>query len=234
MKERGIIFSAPMVRAILDGTKTQTRRIVKFPRWMITDWERDKAAWDFNRGLSVGLFSEGRLYREMRRYADVGDRIWVRETWAVRGNEDGHPVRADYSLCEFEEADRFYCADCKPTNYGMWEMPDGSVFEGWRPSIYMPRWASRITLEVTDVRVQRLQDISVEDAKAEGVSGYVNGHGHVSDAELLVEPGYRHPHFYRRGFEDVWDSIHGDGSWDANPWVWAISFKRIDAARGAA
>jgi hypothetical protein len=130
----------------------------------------------------------------------------------------------------FDNADLntvFYRADFQP-RYGAWERDDSpdhvTRIERWRPSIHMPRWASRITLEVTDVRVERLQDITEEDAKAEGAEARAHG---VDDAAAF---GLRH----RVGFADLWESINGAGSWDANPWVWRIAFKRIDQAKEAA
>ena len=171
MRERPILFSAPMVRAILAGTKTQTRRVCKGQRELsnVHDFQIDRCP-----------------------YGQLGDRLWVRETWLR------HSVNVPN--------DYLYRAD----------HPDdgtiGPAHGGWKPSIHMPRWASRITLEITDVRVERLQDISARDAWAEGIT---------------PSPDVDPYHEYR----DLWESINGPGSWDANPWVWAVSFKRIDAAR---
>jgi len=161
MTERPILFSAPMVRAILDGSKTQTRRVWKMPR-----------------GCD-----------ECRRpYGQPGDRLWVRETW--RSYPDGIVYRADYRDTDFADA----------------------VHAPWRASIHMPRSASRIELEVTGLRVERLQDISEADANAEGVK------------HSLHLPGGR---FARENFAHLWWTIHGDESWEANPWVWVVSFVRV-------
>lgn len=208
MKEKPILFSGPMVRAILDGRKTQTRRIVK-PQ------PPD--------GASVGWSVFSRAYGpdcvEVRRYAhqggdhqsfiscpygQPGDRLWVKETHRFDGIDqrigvqekriDALSYRADM------EGDQS-CDDC-----------------AWRPSIFMPRWASRITLEVTGVRVERLQDISADDCVVEGAGSPVGTeltHGRVTTE------------WNRRAYRALWESINGSGSWDANPWVWVVEFKRI-------
>lgn len=179
MRERPILFSAPMVRAILEGRKTQTRRIAKK---VLT------VAGPNGKDLGIGICP----------YGWPCDLLWVRETWSPR----------DYTtLTNRDRSEIFYRAD------------DERVYESdgrWRPSIFMPRWASRITLEITEIRVQQLQDISEEDAKAEGVE--------LSNVMSS----------YRRDFQFLWASINGADSWAANPWTWAISFKRIDAQERAA
>ena len=204
MKERPILFSAPMVRAILEGRKTQTRRIVKpradrdfGPRCVLQPHE------------IAGEINAGDLRNSV--YGFPGDRLWVRETWA-RDDEDGALMyRADVG-----------CDD----DANAWERGriEGVSRYRWRPSIHMPRWASRITLEITDVRVERLQEISEADARAEGVYPYMPGEGVIHPPRFADDYQYR-PN-YREGFEIVWQSIHGDGSWAANPWVWVIGFKR--------
>lgn len=168
MKERPILFSAPMVRAILDGSKTQTRRIVK----MKTPKVRTLLDYSVD-GLCVGPCPQG----------NTGDRLWVRETFGLLGDEEQHVLhyRATH--------------------------PRAHV-TGWTPSIHMPRRASRITLEITGVRVERLNDIGQFDAAAEGV---------IPDDEDFVG-----------AFMALWESIAGPGSWDANPWVWVIEFKRME------
>ena len=147
------------------------------------------------------------------RHGTPGDRLWVRETWQHNiGN--GPPIiyRADHGA-----AQSVYEADLAT---GAWKV----AVSGWRPSIYMPRWASRILLEITDVRVQRLQEISEEDARAEG----------VSDGGCLScgnpEPcGCGNPQpDARDGFAWLWQSIHGSDGWHVNPWVWAITFRRLE------
>ncbi|GKW27807.1 hypothetical protein AB6D34_09215 [Pectobacterium brasiliense] len=215
MKERGIIFNGEMVRATLDGLKTQTRRVVRHQP------DEDGLA-----RLSGGpwMDTSEKVYRCP--YGEVGDRLWVRETWSLLGNEDACPIDWNDNLVKGGGVDaaRIYRASCeqKPGDYGLWSIPDDAdwkphtddmKFEGaWTPSIHMPRWASRITLEITDVRVERLNDISEEDAKAEGC---INS--------LHLQGG----RFANENFAWLWQSIYGAESWDANPWVWVIVFKRI-------
>lgn len=189
MKERPILFSGPMVRAILDSSKTQTRRVVK-PR----------------KDLSVGcMLAPHELAGEANcgdysnsPYGQPGDRLWVRETFMQE--------------TQFEPCAVRYRATDEPFVLGP---PIGNIAKDWRPSIHMPRWASRITLELTGVRVERLQDISEADATAEGVD---------YDPEDCPFAGVRTAvHAYR----NLWDKINGAGSWDANPWVWVIEFRRL-------
>ncbi|UYW75572.1 hypothetical protein OFY05_11420 [Pseudocitrobacter faecalis] len=178
MKERGMIFNGEMVRAILNGRKTQTRRTVKLPHI-----DRD-AMCELSGNELSGELSAGN-YRNSP-HGKPGDRIWVRETFGDCG------VRLVY------RADTFDGARCKVNR--------------WTPSIHMPRWASRILLEITDVRVERLNDISECDAKAEGAP---------TECTLIGDKHYP-------GFRSLWKSIYGDDSWQANPWVWVIEFKRIE------
>ncbi|MGU5948146.1 hypothetical protein [Klebsiella pneumoniae] len=236
MKERGMIFNGEMVRAILDGRKTQTRRPIKWKQTRFTEigeredgrkwpWSEDaEHACDFWHPCPFGA---------------VGERIWVRETWATLGNEDGCCIDWEGNLCKGDErsAARIYRASCeqRPGDYGLWSIPDDAYwkphtkehkFEGaWRPSIHMPRWASRILLEITDVRVERLNAISEEDATAEG----------VPPAGSLL-PDYPGTFLTPKGdfatakvaFQRLWESIYGEESWKANGWVWVISFKRVE------
>ena len=183
MKERPIIFSAPMVRALLAGTKTQTRRIVK---------ARDLEWMDVHQGLREPDNAERCPYGK-----PGGDRLYVREAWAAPHAYDHLPPR-------------LIPQDAR-IHYAATEDRGGLL---WRPSIHMPRWASRITLEVTGVRVERLQGISEADAIAEGARN------------SLHLPGGR---FARENFEHLWWTIHGDGSWESNPWVWVVEFKAIEA-----
>jgi hypothetical protein len=196
MTERPIIFSAPMVRAILAGTKTQTRRVMR---------DQPCKLLDYNRG-ALSIRVRGAVYQAFSPefppvrcpYGQPGDRLWVREAWS-RDEEDG-------SL--------FYRADVGTGNEADdWQrnIDDGASGYRWKPSIHMPRWASRILLEVTCVRVERLHDISEADANAEGVK------------HSLHLPGGR---FARENFAHLWWTIHGDGSWDANPWVWVVEFRK--------
>lgn len=175
MKERPILFSGEMVRAILDGSKTQTRRVVKGDALGILNLEI--------RPPSDPIFVEKCLYGK------PGDRLWVREAWAQHTETFG-----DFLPSTVYRAD-----------------PVTPHFTKWKPSIHMPRWASRITLEITGVRVERLQDISEKDALSEGCEP---DDGNPESPSPISE------------FRDLWQSINGAESWAANQWVWVIEFKK--------
>jgi hypothetical protein len=198
VKERPILMSAPMVRAILAGTKTQTRRVVKLqPPAVVQSIYRPFPAEPNNwQGYGFGsIHWYGRCP-----YGVAGDRLWVRETWAV-------PHRYDHL------GPSNIPTKGVPVHYAATEDRGGLR---WRPSIHMCRFASRITLEITDVRVERLQEISEADAIAEGCVG---GHG--------ASKGYAYNATPHEHYRALWESINGPGSWDLNPWVWAISFRRV-------
>ncbi|EDR7342204.1 hypothetical protein QE95_003940 [Salmonella enterica subsp. salamae] len=222
MKERGMIFNAEMVRAILDGRKTQTRRPVKGVR--PDNCLPIHPATATRSGVHTHVMDAPK--HGLCPFGVVGDRLWVRETWATLGNEDGHPVDANGNLCSREDAQRIYRASAiqNPGNYGLWTSPDGFDFEGsWTPSIHMPRWASRITLEITDVRVERVQDISQIDAIAEG-----GPPDHPSFSKISREMGFSD--WPRSWFAQTWWGIYGREAWNTNPWVWVIKFKRVEEA----
>lgn len=195
MAERPILFSAPMVRALLAGTKTQTRRVVKARKCP-----------DIGCELAPSEIAGEEHLDRLCPYGQPGDRLWVRETWAA-------PHRYDHL------GPSNIPVDGVRTHYAASEDRGGLR---WRPSIHMPRWASRITLEVVGVRVERLQDISQDDARAEGAPP-----SHTSIDAVSREFGY--PDFPRSWYAQLWDQINGPGSWDANPWVWVVEFKRIEA-----
>jgi len=206
MKERPILFSAPMVRAILDGSKTQTRRVIKAQpnpgEWPLLDIAIDMRG---NRvGAAVWWMDENNQHGDERLcpYGQPGDRLWVRETFTATRDRETIIYRADPLYADMLRGDL------------------GRDW-AWTSSIHMPRWASRILLEVTGVRVERIQDISEEDAKAEGASPTLTS----LDATQFGAVGT-----CREGFRQIWESINGEKSWDANPWVWVIEFKRIDSA----
>ena len=208
MKERPILFSGPMVRAILDGRKTQTRRIMK-PQPTYDGF------WWSHKGYSCGgekQFRDGLPLFVGCPYGKVGDRLWVRETCC----SDGWSVHylADNDHREFGETR--YDDVIKLHHYS-------GGFSRQVPSIHMPRWASRITLEITGVRVERLNEISEADAYSEGVT-ITSGQSFASNGnpELRNEA--------RCAFQSLWNSINGPESWAANPWVWAVEFKRIKTA----
>jgi hypothetical protein len=209
VKERPILFSGPMVLAILDGRKTQTRRIIKpqpkHDQFELCNFAKSKVARD---GTSYpaederfGICDVDGEWSIECRHKRVCDRMWVRETWAP--------------LCDFDlEFGAMYRADNYPS--------DKVVDFKWKPSIHMPRWASRITLEITGVRVERLQDVSEADAMAEGCERIELGPHEVHGMGV-------HPmtSTYGAAFADLWERINGFDSWDANPWVWVIEFRRI-------
>lgn len=202
-KERGMIFNSEMVRAILSGQKTQTRRIVKNQRegdcWSVKPAEVQLCA---RHTHDWWLPTGTKPYSSLPAcpHGNVGDRIWVRETWAEAGGNapELQLYRASYP-------------DHVPSRYENLK-PLEEI--RWTPSIHMPRWASRILLEITNVRVERLKDISEEDAKAEGVS---------PPARTITPPEA----VYRVGFGELWRSIYGDENWEKNPWVWVIELKRV-------
>ncbi len=256
MKERAILFSAPMVRAILEGRKTVTRRVMRIqPTWIETStgghWLHCHSTGfsPFNAKYREGLAREGAGYGAHLGcpYGGPGDRLWVRETWArVNDCPDFQESGRGQGSCGCEEdhARVIYRATDDAGPYE-WQDDSGKMHPMiWRPSIYMPRWASRITLEVVTLRVERLQDITNDDAKAEGtprVEGDPDEYPCLS-CELGVGPklskgsvgcvdcsnsGVSGP---RAHFAALWDSINGKregASWDDNPWVAAISFRRM-------
>jgi hypothetical protein len=226
MKERPILFSGPMVRALLDGSKTQTRRLAVTKRSGIefigggpkngADWN-DPTCWGFedpNTGFWWALRGDETNYQLPCPHGAVGDRLWVRETW--RGVVEINPPGKSMELGVARYVpDQEYC---RRVEYQATQERDG---EPWRPSIHMPRWASRITLEVAGVRVERLQDISEADAIAEGIgktpAGFWSTYGR-SGVDGTYSP--------RSSFHCLWESINGADSWDANPWVWVVEFRR--------
>lgn len=223
-KERGMIFNAEMVRAILSGQKTQTRRIVKYVTadncMTLTkpSKPRDGVYTHVMDAPKHGLCPHG----------NVGDRIWVRETWQG-------------PLVDFERSDDLL------RNPEKYEKPENCVYAAdgvpapefydaddnlrccWRPSIHMPRWASRILLEITNVRVERLNDISEQDAIAEGIdtdwlAESQDNYDCIADHNMTGRPTAK------GHFSYLWQSIYGDDKskcWEKNPWVWVIEFKRV-------
>lgn len=226
MKERPILFSAPMVRSILAGTKTQTRRVVKIDGldfggcngdslddpscWGLED--EDGRWWGLAEGVAVD-----KVFRSP--YGQPGDRLWVREATHRRPMLNlltGEPLAPEHD-------GGAYTADDEDVLN-----PDGFDIAWWYsrracPSIHMPRWASRITLDITGVRVERLQDISEADALAEGiVQLHDGGYG-------LPAGEHYHSADPRQSYLSLWEAINGPGSVEANPWVWAVEFPRFQA-----
>jgi hypothetical protein len=211
MKERPIIFNGEMVRAILDGRKTQTRRVMKPqpPYRFGSPFLTTTGVWIFSL-TTAGDFPMWKNYLKCP-YGLPGDRLWVRETWAKRSDcEDGSDKAKHYL---------HYKATYKGGNL----LDEWHAYDKWRPSIHMPRWASRITLEIVNVRVERVQEISETDATEEGFSASY-GWCEASNCHEANSFAWEH-------FQNLWDSINAKRGfgWDANPWVWVIEFKRVQA-----
>ncbi|EOX9507704.1 TPA: hypothetical protein ACXI22_004734 [Citrobacter amalonaticus] len=224
MTERGMIFNGEMVRAILDGRKTQTRRVVKG----VEGADSFTPEWDIN-GEQIFVVCGEKDHTQMNPvlgaiscpFGAVGDRIWVRETF--QGPLVSEELFEEYrAYPEKFETPQYceYAADggAKPEYCDL----DDNIRHGWRPSIHMPRWASRITLEITDVRVERLNDISQEDALAEGMelTGWKPTYSDPDSGGEVCTP--------YDNFAELWQSIYSAGSWLSNPWVWVIEFRRIE------
>jgi len=227
MKEFPILFSAPMIQSLLDGHKTMTRRVVKSIDHDLLDMmSEDAETGTPNSELLELLYGpstddNGKSMADQwmvrctecpeegvltlgQGFGRVGDRLWVRETWrgVIGINPPHEPLKTGIARYT---PDQEYCRRVE------YRATQGVDAEPWRPSIHMPRWASRITLEVTDVRVERLQDVSDSGAKAEGITVGKNTPQAVDQ------------------FCRLWRDINGEESWSANPWVWVIEFKRVDS-----
>jgi hypothetical protein len=251
VKETPILFSSEMIRAILYRGKIQTRRVV-IGAPDAPDYKPVAIVPPFWSFSPTSDYGESRDIRCP--YGVAGDRLWIRETWGLHAYGDGtdwyrgsvrgateDSLRAQWNLT--------FRADYGPIQDGIY----------WRPGIFMPRWASRITLEITEVRVQRLWDITDDDARAEGVEPYTPPHGHISPDQRVPGPGFERcrlgdqPH--RLPYADLWDQINGkrrrreylsigdpghtadrpwrtvideSAAWAANPWIWAITFKKVE------
>ncbi|MDG0306798.1 hypothetical protein MXT24_02260 [Klebsiella pneumoniae] len=198
MKERGMIFNGEMVRAILDGRKTQTRRPVKFP------------VHDKNLGCELagnelaGELSAGNYLNSS--FGKPGDRIWVREAFRV------HSRATDVATLVYKASERnSWTEQTHRVPVAVCNKP--ATPEKWTPSIHMPRWASRILLEITDVRVERLQEITLGDICKEIGCGLYDFRPATHGFQV---------------WEELWQSIYGAENWNANPWVWVIEFKRVE------
>ena len=230
MTERGMIFNAEMVRAILAGRKTQTRRIMKVQPesnqlglLLITDSTRhsDIGKYHWAESNATGNHVRSKLFACP--FGAVGDQIWVRETFQgpLFNYEQMDEYLEDSSKLEKPEFCQYAADGGHRPEY---QDADDNLRHGWRPSIHMPRWASRILLEITDVRVERLNAISEEDARAEGI---IDG-GCLNCGE--PEPcGCANPEpDATDAFAYLWQSFYGQENWNANPWVWVIEFKRVE------
>lgn len=209
IKERPILFSGEMVRAILDNRKTQTRRVVKWPKWSDQTDPHQIAGLVEHRGIA--WYEEGRpVKRYTCPYGVPGDRLWVRESWGLVAENSG-----PHRLIRYRAT-----------------TPTAAMGLRWRPSIHMPRWASRLTLDVVSVKVERVQEISEADAAAEGMTTPML---EVDDeVEELSQEDYDSGYFRPKSdyslageFSHLWDSINaarGYG-WSVNPWCWCLTFR---------
>lgn len=225
MKERPILFSAPMVRAILGGTKTQTRRVVKLPK-DLAGGDLSRAWHDLLFGVTPGLhvpMPDETVQRLRNQWGwPEPSRLWVRETFCLENTYDyhgDHVTPNDGRPIKKQRDDRDECYWLIP-HYRATEPEPNIVpyrcdadddLTRWTPSIFMPRWASRITLEITGIRVERLNEITRGACMDEGCP--------FPNMAQTTDP--------RGWFSDLWESINGPGSWDTNPWVWVIEFKRV-------
>lgn len=233
MKERGMIFNAEMVRAILDGRKTQTRRIMAIQpehselglrRVIDSKNGRDNGKYFWSQSDARGLKMRSKVFGCP--YGEVGDRIWVRETYQGPLFDYEHMESYLEDSSKFEKPEFcVYRADGNPAPE--FYDADDNLHCGWRPSIHMPRWASRILLEITNVRVERLNSISEQDALSEGIDRErleesQDNYDCIADHNMTGRPTAT------GAFKYLWESIYGEENWQANPWVWVIEFKRVE------
>lgn len=213
MKERPILFQGPLVRAILEDRKTQTRRTLN-PQ--PTDDTTGSGSWFWKKqAICSHRWPEGLISP----YGVPGDHLWVREAW--------QPVHDDFSIRYTADGETRY-AGAAQANWFADDYKKEKMRERGRPSIHMPRWASRLTLAIEEVRVQRLQDITEEDAKAEGAELKILKTDLTPEEIALIDwPLWEPEKPYKSYFSLLWESINGFGSWKDNPWVWAITFKRL-------
>lgn len=222
MKDRPILFSAPMVRALLDGSKTQTRRVVK-PQPERRSIADVGSMLGFKKRHGEGFWlwpnAKDRIIAECP-FGQSGDRLWVRESLSYDA-EYGHYYVASrprvYLCSRFDNKE-------EETGYSYeMDMACRAI-----PSIHLPRKYSRITLEIIDVRVERLQDISEADALADGIKQYRGALRWVRYLDAMTGEAIHNT--ARDAYRALWESINGPGSWDANPWVWVVEFKQLNAA----
>ncbi len=200
MREHPLLMKGPLVRATLEGRKTQTRRPIKMPPHGVEPYApgyADGALWNYSFTEVIARCPLGR----------AGDRLWVRETWAWPG-EEGFIYRADQ-----------WAEDM----VSKWRADPNYPQVKWSPSIHMPRRACRLVLPLVSVRVQRVQDITEEDARAEGLWRTENGWADGATGYDVTSA--------RAAFRELWASIYGQKSWDANPWVWVAEWKEIEVSR---
>lgn len=213
-RERPILMSGPMVLALQENRKTQTRRIVK-AGYFHSDIYHIAEMGEIDGCAAVHFSDSAHAGLDVRcPYGAPGDKLWCRETWAPRGVSQigGGPLETLIA----------YRAD--GAMHGLPHHDIARVVGEWKPSIFMPRWASRITLEITNIRVERLQDISEVDAKAEGAPEPTGRRGCYPAPWATAKAG---PIDYRDSYRALWERINGRGSWAKNPWVWVIAFRKV-------
>lgn len=242
MREKPILFSGPMVKAILDGKKTQTRRVIKQadmnigipkvyrdrvvsadgveyqPLWATAIHPARDSGWiawypgDPGADFTEHQYGQGFLCP----YGAPGDRLWVRETWCEADGDPAHDARIHEDLDEVG----YRCTAFRADDWIDCPADDGR----WRPAIHMPRYRCRLLLDVLSIRVERLQDISEADAQAEGAE--LTGDDEAQDGA----PDAPRAESYRAGFASLWDVINAERghSWASNPYVWVITFRKID------
>lgn len=226
MKERGIIYSAPMVLALRAGRKTQTRRLVKpQPYIHLAHQEGREEAWHWRPGRGKLFYPGTPGMVKQCPYGVPGDVLWTRETWMPDPPRDGTWSHVAFDGCKPRDMslipERFRApAHC--IYRATWE---GSPLVGWVPAIHMFRWASRMAHELTQVRCQQLQDISEADAIAEGIERYAGPLRWVRYLDAVT--GEAKHSTARDAYFSLWEHLHGPGSVDANPWLWAMSFKEV-------
>jgi hypothetical protein len=227
MKERPIIFTGEMVRGIIEERKTMTRRAIK-PQPIYEGEHSYGDSWAWKKGIdwfsgvtTLQLTSKaGLLHEDRNPYGQPGDRLWVRETWGIGTRSD--PFQGWRDGIEYR-VDEVYLDDID--DLPLYPIPEGVEYEqyetnGWRPPIHMPRWASRILLEVTSVRVEHIQDITLDEIRSEGILDARPSTVRFGDTPTL-----------QTQFANLWDSInakHGCG-WGVNPWVWVVGFMKVAA-----
>lgn len=238
MIERPILFSTPMVNANLAGLKTQTRRVIK-PQ---PTSQRFKPEFCFD-DEGVNLYLTGRGIEPIRSpYGKAGDQLWVREAWSLnfygghtRSDGENREIFEQYAV-EYKAIGDPLIIDRDHHDERLCHLYD-SQRGNFRPSIHMPRWASRIQLEIIEIRVERLQDINEADAQAEGVERWQVGMDKQPDSgwwrdysysDEEAEAGYPPLLSAKESYRTLWESINGAGSWDTNPWVWVIEYKMIN------
>ncbi len=230
---RPILFTGPMVRAVLDDRKTQTRRVIVPQIEKLSFEPGGSLTYSFvkpNRGVYATITGGFETRTQADRfiamkhcpYGTVGDELWVKESWRTRASLDRHSPKTIADLADdagYTRGDRCplqYAADGRETRWGDNDERDFGPWGRWRPSIFMPRWASRITLEIIDVRVQRVQEITAGDAYSEGIDVGTEPQDWKAQSENAMA-----------SYRALWNSINAKRGfgWDVNPWVWAITFK---------